>query len=123
MPYFQGFHDPPATEGTESWRLCECMEGWTARLIAAGALLLRFGYAVMLPLYDAGVIECVSSAGYCHSSATAFHRWRFPRRHRPGRDQPDLRAAAHIRPRRDRPGLIGPRVLAERGNQLNDRGR
>lgn len=58
-----------------AWRLCKCTAGWTARLIAAGALLLGFGYAVMLPLYDAGVIERFSSAGHHHGSAATAAAW------------------------------------------------
>ena len=52
-----------------AWRLCKCTAGWTARLIAAGALLLGVGYAVILPLYDAGFIERISPAGRYHGSA------------------------------------------------------
>ena len=59
-----------------AWRLCKCTEGWTARLIATGALLLGFGYAVMLPLYDAGVIEPFSPAGHYHGSAASAIAWR-----------------------------------------------
>lgn len=58
-----------------AWRLCQCTTGWTARLIAAGALLLGFGYAVMLPLYDAGVIEHFSAAGHYHGSAATAAAW------------------------------------------------
>ena len=58
-----------------AWRLCKCTEGWTARLIAAGALLLGVGYAVMLPLYDAGVIERFSPAGRYHGSAATAVAW------------------------------------------------
>lgn len=54
-----------------AWRLCRTTEGWTARLIVSGALLLGFGYAVMLPLYDAGLIERFSRA--CSPSALAWH--------------------------------------------------
>lgn len=58
-----------------AWRLCKCTEGWTARLIVAGALLLGFGYAVILPLYEAGIIERVSSAGHYHGSAATAVAW------------------------------------------------
>ncbi len=40
-----------------AWRLSKATSGWSARLIVAGALLLGFGYALMMPLYDAGAIE------------------------------------------------------------------
>ncbi len=55
-----------------AWRLCKATEGWTARLIVAGSLLLGFGYAVMLPLYDAGLLPRFSSNG-CSASAVAWH--------------------------------------------------
>ena len=40
-----------------AWRLAKECEGWTARLMVAGALLLCFGYAILMPMYEAGVIE------------------------------------------------------------------
>ncbi len=40
-----------------AWRLSKVSTGWASRLIVAGSLLLGFGYAVILPLYEAGVIE------------------------------------------------------------------
>lgn len=52
-----------------AWRLSKTTEGWTARLIVAGSLLLGFGYAVVLPLYDAGLLPRFSANG---SSAAAL---------------------------------------------------
>lgn len=40
-----------------AWRLSKNSSGWAARMIIAGALLLSFGYAVVMPLYEAGLIE------------------------------------------------------------------
>lgn len=40
-----------------AWRVSQTSRGWTARMIVAGSLLLGFGYAVVMPLYLAGVIE------------------------------------------------------------------
>ena len=54
-----------------AWRLCKATEGWTARLIVAYASL-GFGYAVMLPLYDAGLLPRFSSNG-SSASALAWH--------------------------------------------------
>ena len=56
-----------------AWRLCKFSEGWTARLIVAGSLLLGFGYAVMMPLYEAGLIERYSPMGQSGTSALAWH--------------------------------------------------
>ncbi len=54
-----------------AWRLANTTTGWTARLMIAGALLLGFGYAVLLPLYEAGGIEKLSRSGPQNSEATA----------------------------------------------------
>jgi hypothetical protein len=56
-----------------AWRLCKFSEGWTARLIVAGSLLLGFGYAVMMPLYEAGLIARYSPLGHSGTSALAWH--------------------------------------------------
>ncbi len=40
-----------------AWRLAKTSGGWTARMMVAGALLLAFGYAVLLPLSEAGRIQ------------------------------------------------------------------
>ena len=58
-----------------AWRICNRTEGWTARLIISGALLLGFGYAVMLPLYEAGSIERLSPTGRYHGSAANAIAW------------------------------------------------
>jgi hypothetical protein len=39
------------------WRLAKNSGVWTSRILMAGALLLGFGYGLMLPLYEAGLIE------------------------------------------------------------------
>lgn len=43
-----------------AWRLARHHSGWPARILVAGALLLAFGYAVVLPLYDAKVLVPLS---------------------------------------------------------------
>ena len=57
-----------------AWRLAELSGGWTARLMVAGALLLAFGYAVVMPLYEAGLIEAYSPRRltYVGSAANAM---------------------------------------------------
>lgn len=40
-----------------AWRMAKDSEGWTARLMIAGSLMLCFGYAILVPLYEAGIIE------------------------------------------------------------------
>jgi hypothetical protein len=39
------------------WRLSKDSGVWASRFMLAGALLLGFGYAVLLPMYEAGLIE------------------------------------------------------------------
>jgi dipeptide/tripeptide permease len=40
-----------------AWRLAKDSGIWTARFLVAGALLLGTGYAVVMPLYAAGLIR------------------------------------------------------------------
>ena len=46
-----------------AWRMTRGTRGWTPRILLAGALLLGLGYAVVLPLYQAGVIPTLSQVG------------------------------------------------------------
>lgn len=57
-----------------AWRLSHATSGWTARFIISGALLLGFGYAFLMPMYEAGIIKPVSprNAG---SAADAAFAW------------------------------------------------
>lgn len=57
-----------------AWRLAKSSDTWTSRLMIAGALLLAFGYALMLPLYEAGVLEryAPNRIHYEGSAATAM---------------------------------------------------
>jgi hypothetical protein len=45
-----------------AWRLAKVSDVWTSRLLIAGAMMLAFGYCIMLPLYEAGVLERYSPA-------------------------------------------------------------
>lgn len=59
-----------------AWRICNRATGWTARMIISGALLLGFGYAVMLPMYESGSIQRFSPESHYHgdgSNAVAWH--------------------------------------------------
>jgi hypothetical protein len=58
-----------------AWRLARTSGTWTARLLIAGAILLGFGYAVMMPLFEAGVIERFSPRGHYHGSAATAVAW------------------------------------------------
>lgn len=58
-----------------AWRISKATSGWTARLIVSGSLLLGFGYALLLPMYEAGIIEPVSSLGIYRGTAEAAVAW------------------------------------------------
>ncbi|MBB5350391.1 hypothetical protein HNR46_000615 [Haloferula luteola] len=45
-----------------SWRISRKWLGWPARILMAGALLLGFGYSVILPLYAMGVLMSPEAA-------------------------------------------------------------
>jgi hypothetical protein len=55
------------------WRLVKARDGWAARLMISGALLLAFGYCILLPLYDAGKIPGPSHPQADASMALAWH--------------------------------------------------
>ena len=54
------------------WRLASGATDWAARLMVAGSLLLGFGYSVMLPLYEAGIIEPLTSRILLENPSTAL---------------------------------------------------
>lgn len=58
-----------------AWRLSKCTNRWTARMIVSGSALLGFGYAVLLPLYEAGIIELPSKNGHYHGSQDVALAW------------------------------------------------
>ena len=58
-----------------AWRLAKTSEHWTGRMLVAGAFLLGFGYAVMMPLYEAGVIERLSPRGHYHGGVASAMAW------------------------------------------------
>lgn len=47
-----------------AWRLTRRHSGWSARMLMAGALLLAFGYGVILPLYGAEIIVPFSNLAF-----------------------------------------------------------
>ncbi|MFT4176259.1 MAG: hypothetical protein QM627_06350 [Luteolibacter sp.] len=40
-----------------AWRFSRRATGWAPRLLMAGAVLLGFGYSILLPLHEAGRID------------------------------------------------------------------
>lgn len=58
-----------------AWRLSKTPGVWTARILVAGALLLGFGYAIMMPLYEAGLLEGFSRSGRYHGSGASAVAW------------------------------------------------
>jgi hypothetical protein len=58
-----------------AWRMTRGTTGWTPRILLAGALLLAFGYSVVMPLYQAGVLLPLSLVGQLPGNATAAMIW------------------------------------------------
>jgi len=58
-----------------AWRLAKASGIWTARLLIAGALLLGFGYAILMPLYEAGVIKQYSPRAHYHGNEAEVLAW------------------------------------------------
>jgi hypothetical protein len=57
-----------------AWRLSKISDGWTARIIVAGALLLGFGYGILMPLYEAGLIKRYTP-GHQHGGTDTAMAW------------------------------------------------
>jgi hypothetical protein len=58
-----------------AWRMAKTSGLWTARILVAGAFMLGFGYAVILPLYEAGLIARFSPQGHAHANAASARGW------------------------------------------------
>jgi hypothetical protein len=58
-----------------AWRLARTSGIWTARVLIAGALMLGFGYAVLMPLYEAGVLKPYSPRAHYHGDAASILGW------------------------------------------------
>lgn len=56
-----------------AWRMAKTSGLWTARILVAGALMLGFGYAVIMPLYEAGLIARFSP--HAHADAASALGW------------------------------------------------
>lgn len=57
------------------WRLARTSGKWTARMLMAGALLLGFGYALLMPMYEAGVLLQYSPKAHSPLSAGSVLGW------------------------------------------------
>lgn len=58
-----------------AWRLSRVTRGWTSRLIVSGAFLLALGYIILMPLYEARIIEPFSGRGRYHGDAATAMAW------------------------------------------------
>jgi hypothetical protein len=54
-----------------AWRLAKHSAVWTARLMIGGALMLALGYVVLLPMYEAGLIEAYSPKRLVYTGSVA----------------------------------------------------
>ena len=57
-----------------AWRLSKDASRWSGRFILSGAILLAIGYSLVLPLYEAGKIERLST-GHAHGEMAAAMAW------------------------------------------------
>lgn len=57
------------------WRFTKGVPGWSGRLLLAGALLLGFGYTVVLPLNEAGKIQSVAAARHFQGDVATALAW------------------------------------------------
>ncbi len=55
-----------------AWRMARETEGWSARCLVGGAFLLCVGYAILIPMYEAGKIERYFPGAHLHSPSTAL---------------------------------------------------
>jgi hypothetical protein len=58
-----------------AWRMTRGTTGWTPRMLLSGATLLAFGYAVVLPLYEAGVLVPLSKIGLVPADPAVALAW------------------------------------------------
>lgn len=56
-----------------TWRLAAGSRSWSARLMTVGSLMLAFGYAVILPGYEGGLIERFRPDADSTPSALGWH--------------------------------------------------
>jgi hypothetical protein len=58
-----------------AWRISRSTSPWTRRFLLAGAVLLGFGYAILLPLYETGYLERFHKGAHHHGSETSAMVW------------------------------------------------
>jgi len=58
-----------------TWRMTRGTTGWAPRVLIAGALLLAIGYAVVIPLYQAGILTPLSQIGISSADAASALGW------------------------------------------------
>ena len=58
-----------------AWRITRGTSGWAPRLMMLGALMLAFGYAVVLPLYTAGILVPISASGFVPGDVVTAMAW------------------------------------------------
>lgn len=58
-----------------AWRMTRGTRGWTPRVILTGASLLSFGYIIIMPLYEAGIILPLSKLGMVDANHNVILLW------------------------------------------------
>jgi hypothetical protein len=58
-----------------AWRMTRGTRGWTPRIILSGAALLAFGYSILTPLYQAGILVPLDQIGMVGTNPDAVIIW------------------------------------------------
>ncbi len=58
-----------------AWRMTRGTTGWTRRILLGGAALLAFGYSVVTPLYQAGILAPLGKIGVMGVNPDAAIVW------------------------------------------------
>jgi hypothetical protein len=58
-----------------AWRMTRGTRGWTPRIILTGANLLGFGYAILMPLYEAHILTPLDQIGLMGTNPDAVILW------------------------------------------------
>ena len=58
-----------------AWRITRGTTGWSPRILMAGATMLAFGYAVVMPLYQGGIVIPLSQVGVVPGDVSVALAW------------------------------------------------
>lgn len=58
-----------------AWRLARDGSGWASKLLVSGATMLAFGYAVIVPLHESGMVPRFRVGAHIHGDPTVALFW------------------------------------------------